>query len=234
MWEKIKKEGLETLGRFYGLYYGIVQSVDDPVELNRILVKVPEVKGPIGVPIWALPRGLYGGTGYGIQCLPEVGEYVIVSFRQGDPKAPYWEHAHYAVEQKPEDFKEPHIKGLVTPKGIKVLIDDNEESVTVSTPSGVLFEIKGEQVSIQAAEIYLNADDKDEPILKGGETENLLKDILGYLSDLCEAFTKDVAQPGTIGAMAPQTAAKTVELITTIQARLLEVPQIKSDRNFGS
>lgn len=72
--------------RFYGVYRGIVQETNDPLNLKRIKMQVPQILGT-AVTGWA----------WGVQpsiasalVVPEPGTGVWVMFEGGDPNFPLW------------------------------------------------------------------------------------------------------------------------------------------------
>ena len=76
-------------GRYFGKYRGLVQDVDDPENMGRIVAQVPEVYGEEYSP-WALPSVPFAGQNHGFVVLPEVGDGVWVEFEAGDPSRPIW------------------------------------------------------------------------------------------------------------------------------------------------
>ena len=68
--------------RFYGTYRGIVHAVDDPLNKNRIRVKIPQLLSDYPTQ-WCWPVGIVGS-------IPKIGEGVWVQFEGGDPMYPLW------------------------------------------------------------------------------------------------------------------------------------------------
>jgi hypothetical protein len=64
-------------GRYVGKYRGVVVANDDPMQLRRLEVTVPEVNPS---PAWAMPPGE----------LPAIGSEVWVEYENGDPAYPRW------------------------------------------------------------------------------------------------------------------------------------------------
>jgi len=75
--------------RFYGKYRGTVINNVDPMQLNRVLVQVPEVLGP-GVSSWAMPCLPFAGTQTGVYYFPPPQAGVWVEFEGGDADYPIW------------------------------------------------------------------------------------------------------------------------------------------------
>jgi hypothetical protein len=71
--------------RFYGTYLGTVTNATDPEGRNRVQVKVPQISGE-DILGWALPSDLYSTK----LLLPSIGDYVWVTFQDGDASYPIW------------------------------------------------------------------------------------------------------------------------------------------------
>jgi len=75
--------------KFYGKYRGLVLNNIDPMQLNRLMVQVPDVGGLIPA-TWAMPCVPVAGIQNGMVALPMIGSGVWVEFEQGDPDYPIW------------------------------------------------------------------------------------------------------------------------------------------------
>ena len=75
--------------KYLGKYRGMVLNNIDPMRLNRLQVKVPDVSGLMPV-TWAMPCVPVAGLQNGIVALPIIGSGVWVEFEQGDPDYPIW------------------------------------------------------------------------------------------------------------------------------------------------
>ncbi len=121
-----------------GLQTGVVlQLQDDPLGEDRIKVRLPivhdEEEG-----VWARIASLDAGTNRGAFFRPEIGDEVAIGFMHDDPRDAIVlgmlnSSAHPAPMQAKD---ENHEKGLVTREGIRLLFNDQEQSVTVLTPGG--------------------------------------------------------------------------------------------------
>lgn len=187
--EQVRTNGLEPYGRFYGEYVGIVKSTEDELGINRLLLYIPEVMGPEGAYVWALPKGQFSGVNYGSQIMPQVGDSVWVTYRHGISRHAIWEHGYYSKEQKPEDFKELDTFGFITPNGTKVLLKDSDNTVLVSTPKGNSISIIEEgskiilknqesiSISIEGKEVKVN----DQYLTIGDEIKESLESLHEHL-----------------------------------------------------
>lgn len=75
--------------KFYGKYRGLVLNNIDPMQMNRLLVQVPDVAGLIPT-TWAMPCAPVAGIQNGMVALPMIGSGVWMEFEHGDPDYPIW------------------------------------------------------------------------------------------------------------------------------------------------
>ena len=155
LWTKFKNTlvlyGLEWFGKYYSVYRGAVTSNEDPKNMGRLLITCPAVYGEESPEIWAFPRGLWSGAGYGLWVIPQPGDPVYVSFENGDPEHPLWEYG-WAYEGAAPEGAAPHVFTLRTPAGLLVELNDkkgearllNAAGFTVNlTPGGI--EVKNKE-----------------------------------------------------------------------------------------
>jgi phage baseplate assembly protein gpV len=79
----------------YGLYLGKVEFNKDPMQMGRVMVRIPSFDGPPDLIRtnqlqWAtMATGAFGGgPGYGSFTIPPVGSMVMIMFNGGDPDFP--------------------------------------------------------------------------------------------------------------------------------------------------
>jgi hypothetical protein len=80
---------MESNGKYYGKYRGTVVNNVDPMQMGRLTVQVPDVKGLIPS-TWAMPCFPITGKQMGAYSIPQIGAGVWVEFEQGDPDYPIW------------------------------------------------------------------------------------------------------------------------------------------------
>jgi Type VI secretion system/phage-baseplate injector OB domain len=85
---------MDNNGRYYGKYRGTVVNNIDPMQMGRLTVQVPDVKGLIPS-TWAMPCFPISGKQMGSYMIPQVGAGVWVEFEQGDPDFPIWSGCWY-------------------------------------------------------------------------------------------------------------------------------------------
>ncbi|QRK06080.1 hypothetical protein JQX13_39060 [Archangium violaceum] len=107
--------------RYYGKYRGKVVDNIDLMELGRILVEVPALKGVEGS--WALPCVPYAGPQVGFLMLPPIGANVWVEFEGGDPTHPIWAGCFWGEMEKPVLAATPFQKVIKTDSFTLVIND---------------------------------------------------------------------------------------------------------------
>lgn len=140
--------GLEGFSKYYSIYRGFVVDIEDPLNLNRVKIIVPLVKGNKPLKSWAYPFNNYSGQGYGIQNLPRKGDMVWIQFETGDIKLPIWSYGHFSKEEKPDDFESRSVKGFITPQGHKILFNEDGNIL--------IYHKDGKKIELTADEIKLN------------------------------------------------------------------------------
>jgi len=85
---------MESNGKYFGKYRGTVVNNIDPMQMGRLTVQVPDVKGLIPS-TWAMPCFPITGKQMGAYMLPQIGAGVWVEFEQGDPDYPIWSGCWY-------------------------------------------------------------------------------------------------------------------------------------------
>lgn len=138
----IMVRGIETMGRYYSFYRGMVLDNEDPKHMNQLQIMVPQVQG--GIIIWALPFDQHGGTQTGFKYLaPEIGDTVYVMFECGDPSKPLWAYHGFALDQMPEELDGPNKMGIITPRGNILILDDSTGDLNISTLGNITVKAKG-------------------------------------------------------------------------------------------
>lgn len=147
--------------RFYGKYRGTVTDID--ADTLRIKAKVPAVlqQQKTG---WCMPCVPYAGPDVGMAFLPEEGSGVWIEFEGGDVSYPIWTGCYWRTDEQPENAT-PTVKAIVTKAGHKILLDDDEQTITITDPntntitlesSGITLERQGKKVVISDAKVDVN------------------------------------------------------------------------------
>lgn len=91
---------MESNGKYFGKYRGTVVNNIDPMQMGRLTVQVPDVKGLIPS-TWAMPCFPVSGKQMGAYMIPQIGAGVWVEFEQGDPDYPIWSGCFYSAAEVP-------------------------------------------------------------------------------------------------------------------------------------
>jgi len=190
--------GLENVGMYYSIYRAFVANVEDPENLQRLELIIPQVSGNQAYNFWAYPIGVFAGPGYGMQVLPKKGDMVWVQFEGGKPEIPVWSHGHPARRDMPEgdgELKQYDCYWFVSPTGHKVKINDTKNTIHIYHRDGQYVEINENSISsVSDKQISLGTLDQSKyKAVLGEPIEDLLKDINKYIKDMHTAFNKDIA-----------------------------------------
>lgn len=181
--------GLEQFGRYYSSYMAVVANVDDPENLNRLQLVIPEITEGVYL-YWAFPKSNYAGKGYGVQLLPQRGDTVWVEFERGNPKVPIWSHGYFARDEKPqgEDLDDKNTYWLITPKGHKVIINDTKNYINILDSRGnqvwiaediTIKQFNGKAIKLTGSEISIGIEDVEPGVI--GDT---LEEVITKLVDI--------------------------------------------------
>ena len=148
VWEILRKEGFEKLGRWYSQYRAVVlDNLPDDKNTGNILVEVPKVQG--GMKLIARAGSLQGGPGFGVKSfLPKKGEIVWVEFEYGNPTQAIWHPHTWAHGECPEELRDTDSKstcGIVTPKGHKLYLEEKEDGDALHLIFGEKFTLEIDQ-----------------------------------------------------------------------------------------
>ena len=214
--------------RFYGKYRGLVEQIDDPNQLGRIKVRVPEVLGDEVSP-WAFPCSPYTGPNQGFYAIPPVGTGVWVEFEAGDPSRPIWSGAWWGKDDLPKDETAAQTD---TPKkvfrsgnGLVLVFDDDANSIALSDSNGsnlVKIKVNEGTVRVQATTKVVVEGPQIE--LVDGAMHPLVfgDDLLTYLNQLVMTYTSHI-HPGETVLGIPVTPAPPVAPFPPAQPTMLSL-----------
>ncbi len=124
----------------HGLQTGIITDLVDTDNDFRIKLRMPMVDSQQDG-VYARLATLDAGNNRGTFFMPEVGDEVVVGFMNDDPNYPVilgmLHSSQNAAPLNPEN--DNNKKGYVSRSEIKILIDDDEKSITIETPGGNVF-----------------------------------------------------------------------------------------------
>lgn len=211
--------GLEHTGLYYSLYRGIVYSNEDPENLQRLQLIIPQLTGSDYYSYWALPRNVFFGAGYGEQKLPAKGDLVWVEFEGGKPEIPVWSHGHPGKKEVPldEELISKQTYYFVSPKGHKVLINDTKDTIHIQTRFGDYMELSEKSISLVKAKIKHislgSKDDSEYSAVLGEKLVALVERLDSMLKTWSKALEKDLLASSTSPYLKKEfIAAKIVEI----------------------
>ena len=129
---------------YYGKYRGTVADISDPEDLCRIRANVPAVLHDQISP-WAMPALPFAGPGHGVVMLPKVGDGVWIEFEAGDLRFPIWSGCWFANAQRP-DPKGERVRVIVSDRGHKVVLDDEDNKIVVEHAGGPEITLSGSSI----------------------------------------------------------------------------------------
>lgn len=133
--QQIIREGLESLGRYYGVYRGTVIANDDPKNIGRLKIKCAPIYNNNVPNYWAFGRGVIAGLQHGIFWIPSVGDPIYVTCENGDSQFPLWEYGWWLEGKLPEGAK-PKVFVFLTPGGQRIEMNDETNSITITGKDG--------------------------------------------------------------------------------------------------
>lgn len=140
--QQISEEGIESTGRYYGLYQGIVVNNKDPEKRGRLQVQIPSILGEQTFEEWIYGKSIFNGNEIGIFAIPSVGSGVWISFINGDPEMPIWEMGWFADKEISQEFKERYLDGI-TFKHDRIFIKSKKASIELFENGDIEIDSKG-------------------------------------------------------------------------------------------
>jgi uncharacterized protein involved in type VI secretion and phage assembly len=142
-------------GKYWGKYRGTVVDNEDPMQLGRLLVQVPDVGG-LTPSTWAMPCLPMAGKQAGVWVLPQIGAGVWVEFERGDISYPIWAGCWYgsAAEVPPLALAAPPaLPNIVLQTGgqITLMLSDTPGptgGILLKTLTGAMIAINDDGITI--------------------------------------------------------------------------------------
>ncbi|HEX6225061.1 MAG TPA: type VI secretion system tip protein VgrG [Chryseolinea sp.] len=134
-----------------GLHIGIVVQInDDPEGEDRIKIQMPLVKGSEN--LWARVASLDAGKDRGAFFRPEVNDEVVVGFLDDDPRYPIILGTLHSGKN-PAPIKatdKNNEKGFVTRGKLQLIFNDEKKSMVLQTPKGkkLIIDDEGDEISL--------------------------------------------------------------------------------------
>jgi uncharacterized protein involved in type VI secretion and phage assembly len=103
------------VAKYYGKYRGTVVDNNDPMQMSRLAVQVPDVSS-LQTSTWAMPCAPFAGGGSGSVAVPPIGASVWVEFEQGNADYPIWSGCFWGSSA------EVPAQALATPPGVQAIV----------------------------------------------------------------------------------------------------------------
>lgn len=134
-----------------GIVRAQVTSNLDLTGQGRVQLKFPTIPD---IEPWAPVCAPFAGDGYGLWCIPQVGDVVIVAFENGDITWPVvvgsiWDLTNRPPADLPTDAITKRV--LKTPAGQEMVFDDLEQSITMTHLAGHTLTIGITGITIELA-----------------------------------------------------------------------------------
>jgi uncharacterized protein involved in type VI secretion and phage assembly len=141
-----------TDSKRHGVVRGVVTDNFDLSMQGRVKVKFPTIPD---IEPWAAVCAPFAGDGYGLYCMPQIDDVVIVAFENGDLDWPVvvgsvWDVSNRPPVDLPSDARNKRV--LKTPNGHEVVLDDLELSITVTHLAGHTLTMKADSISLELSE----------------------------------------------------------------------------------
>lgn len=151
-------------GRFL---LGEVIDNNDPLHLDRIKVKIPELYEPdLGELPWCMPvkNPIFGqGKTWGMYGVPAIGSIVLIELQNGDSNFPVYRGFAEIKPNVNSEFDSPQKWGFVDPSNNKLLVDMESQTFTFTHSSGSSLSFGPDQkVTITCKDIVANASNSAE------------------------------------------------------------------------
>ena len=136
-----------------GVLNATVKKIDsDPDSETRVQVDIPVID-PSGDGVWARLANQYATSGAGFFWMPEVGDEVIVTFLNDDPRYPVIIGSLYSSQKAPPltpDEKNTK-KAIYSREKIYIEFDDENKILTMTTPgeNKMIYSDQDKQITIQ-------------------------------------------------------------------------------------
>ncbi len=128
------EESIEAINRkFPGVVTGTVMSVNDPLSLGRVQVRLPFIDAEDSSP-WARVAVPMAGKQFGHYFIPDVDEEVLVAFEHGDVRAPYILGSLWTASAPPPlQSPQSQIRTIRTPAGVQIVMAERPAAISIQT-----------------------------------------------------------------------------------------------------
>lgn len=136
----------------YGVTLAKVVSNVDETGLGRVQLKLPWLPG---YQPWARVAVLSAGPERGSYFIPQNDDEVVVAFNHGDVREPYVIGSLWNGRDKPPfqgSLDPTNKRAIYTPAGHKILLDDEEESIEITSSTNQKVTITTDRIELAAGD----------------------------------------------------------------------------------
>lgn len=143
-----------------GIQTAIVKQIhDDPAREHRVLITLPSLKGTGQENgLWARLAGPYASKDAGFFFYPEIGDEVLVTFLNNDPRFPIIVGALYNDKNTPKETSDENnrFKSITSRSGIQIRFDEENQELSLQTPNGNSVTLSDDNQAIQMTDVNGN------------------------------------------------------------------------------
>ncbi len=211
--------GLEYFKKYYGIYRATIEDNDDPENLGRLKLNIPQIYGENSYNYWAGSKGIFAGNQIGSFIIPNIGDGVWVEFENGDARYPIWSYGWWAKEQVPEGATIDN-KVFQTTSGHHIEFDDGLGLIRVTDKNSNIIELNDKGVSIISDKISLGSlNESSEAVLLGDTSKAKLETLIDKVSSIAQNITT-ITVPTALGPSGPPINSPAFLVIKTELATL--------------
>ena len=133
--------------------------IEDPDNNYRVLVELPSFTGTgQDIGLWARLAFPYASGDAGFFFFPEIGDEVLVTFMNNDPRFPVITGALYNQKNKPKETPDDknQFKSIYSKSGISIKFDDEDKILVIETPGKNTFTLDDENKTISVKDMNEN------------------------------------------------------------------------------
>jgi Rhs element Vgr protein len=184
---------------------------EDPDNNYRVLVTLPAFIGTGQEEgIWARIAFPYASAAAGFFFFPEVGDEVLLTFTNDDPRFPVIIGSLYSAKNKPREIpdKKNQFKSIYSKSGINIKFDDEDKILTIETPdkNTIVLDDKEKSISIKDLNDNSIVMDSSGITMKTPKNINLIADGNINLTATANLAMKATADATLDGASITQSA----------------------------
>lgn len=210
-----QEHSLTDLGLYLDFYSAIVEKVSDGSEApaDHIQVICPELFGKEVYEKWIPQRATFAGKGIGLYAVPNKGDRVNLTFRNGRIHYPFWEYGGWQKDGIPETANgKPQSIILQSTLGQRLELD-SDGKVIIHNSDDVRIELVDESVLIKNGDATMVLD-----------ADGVKIEVDGYsLKDLLSELTQGIINMKTATMLGPQPP---INLATFSTINSVKIPQL--------